>query len=466
MLGKVFKAYDVRATYPKPLNERIAWQIGYACGQYLTQEASDAGFDDPMMRHLVVGRDMRKSGPKLAEALKEGVRDSGAHVIDLGEVDTPMIYFAVNYLSCAGGVMVTASHNPPEYNGFKISKVFAKPVGMSTGLDEIRRLAAMANRDKVEKLNGREESRDLWEPYAEHVRSFLDPRLLDGSKKLHVVIDASNGMAGTMVPKVFNAANGLKISRLSFDNGSGEFAHPPNPLVEANLEQLQERVVSLKADFGVCFDGDADRCVVVDETGRTVGCDLLTAWLARYMLRDHPGAAVVYDLRSTKALPEVVQEAGGRPVESRVGHVFMKEKMARENAIFGGELSGHFYFRENFNADSGAIALATVASALLDAGTPLSARIDPLRRYAQSGEINFENEEKEEALMELKRAYAGADIRELDGVTIDTGRWWANVRMSNTEPVLRLNLEGRDEESVRRAVDEVAGYLGQRAAEE
>jgi phosphomannomutase len=459
MLGKVFKAYDIRATYPKPLNEKLAWQIGYGTAQYLVEEASNAGHDDPMMRHVAVGRDMRKSSPSLAKALKQGIRDFGAHVIDVGLVDTPFISFAINYLGCCGGLQTTASHNPSSYNGFKISKIGAKPVGMTTGLDEIRRYAAMADREKVTPGRGREETRDLWDAYSEHVHRFLDPALIKGAKKLHVVIDASNGMAGVMVPRVFADVKGLKITRINFET-TGEFVHEPNPLVEENLEQLRDMMRSVKAHAGICFDGDADRCVVVDEKAEVIACDHLTAWLAQEFLKESPGSAIVYDLRSTKALPEMIHEAGGVPVKSRVGHVFLKQVMANRNAVFGGELSGHFYFRDNFYADSGAIAFAAVVSALARTTKPLSTLIAPVKRYVQSGEINFENEEKETAMEELKHGFPGAKVEELDGVTVDAGDWWFNVRPSNTEPLLRLNAEAADEETLRGVLEDVTPVLG------
>jgi phosphomannomutase len=462
MLGKVFKAYDIRATYPKPLSAKLAWQIGYGSAQYLTELAKEAGYDEPMMRHIVVGRDMRTSSPELVTALKQGMMDFGASVIDVGLVDTPFIYFAINYLGCCGGVQTTASHNPANYNGFKISGIEARPVGMTSGLDTIRRNAAMAAADKIVPAGGRAEDRDLWEPYREHVHQFLDRGLRDGSKTLTVVIDASNGMAGTMVPKVFGDVAGLKIVPLNFDNSTGEFVHEPNPLVEANLAQVRETVVAEKADIGICFDGDADRCVIVDEHGGVVGCDHLTAWLAQRFLADHRGSPIVYDLRSSRALPEMITEAGGRPVKSRVGHVFMKQKLRDEGAVFGGELSGHFYFRDNYSTDSGAIAAACVVSALAGADQPLSRLISPSRRYTQSGEINFEVEDKEEALDDLVRAYPDAEIEELDGLTLWLDGWWCNVRPSNTEPLLRLNLEGPDEETVERLVEEVARHLGTR----
>lgn len=464
MLGKVFKAYDVRAIYPKPLNERLAWKIGYATAQYLTRQAEDAGYDDPMMRHIVIGRDMRKSSPALTDALKTGIKAFGAHVIDVGMVDTPFIYFGVNYLGCCGGIQTTASHNPANYNGFKISRIAAKPVGMETGLEGIRQLAAMVDPDKLTPADGREELRDLWDAYRDHVLHFLHPDLLDGSKTIKVVIDASNGMAGTMIPKVFGEVPGLKITKINFDNSTGEFVHEPNPLVEANLEQLRNEVRAKKADMGICFDGDADRCMVVDENADIVGCDLLTAWLAQGFLKEDPGAPIVFDLRSSKSLPEMITESKGRPVRSRVGHVYMKAQLAENDAVFGGELSGHFYFRDNFYTDSGAIAFASVVSRLAEGGGLMSAQIAPARRYAQSGEINFEMDDKELAMEELVEAYPDAQIDNLDGVTVDMGSWWCNVRPSNTEPLLRLNLEAVDGEMVQQLVKEVSRYLGKRVA--
>ncbi|HZW09290.1 MAG TPA: phosphomannomutase/phosphoglucomutase [Phycisphaerales bacterium] len=465
MLGRVFKAYDIRGTYPDLLNDQMAWQIGWGAARFLFTEAAAQGQNAPMMRNIVVGRDMRKSSPALSDQLIAGINAFGGDVIDVGLVDTPFVYFAVNHLGCAGGVMVTASHNPPQYNGFKISKIGAKPVGEATGLAEVRKHAATADR-AMGKGTGRLERRDLWDAYSKHVHSFLDLR----GKPLKVAIDASNGMAGTMLRKLFgkNGANvpGLEIVEINFDNTKGEFAHEPNPLVASNLRQTQEAVVAQKADLGICFDGDADRCVVVDERGRAIGCDHLTAALAGHFLAQRPGSAIIYDLRSTKAVEEAIVAAGGKPVRSRVGHVFMKQKMAEHGAVFGGELSGHFYFRKNFNADSGAIAMATVLSVLAQSGKPMSALVAPAQKYSQSGEINFEIEEKDAALEALKDEYGDvADIDELDGVTIDAFKskgWWCNIRKSNTEPLLRLNAEAKDARTLERVLGELAPKLGKR----
>jgi phosphomannomutase len=471
MLGRVFKAYDIRGTYPDLLNETMAWQIGYGASKFLRDEAEAAGETTPMMRNIVVGRDMRKSSPSLSESLIKGITDQGGDVIDVGMVDTPFVYFAINHLDCAGGVMVTASHNPPNYNGFKISKRLAKPVGEATGLAEIRKRAAMVDRATLTPANGRVEHRDLWADYKRHVRSFLDI----GGAKLRVIIDASNGMAGTMVPRIFgkngSEVPGLQIVELNFDNRKGEFVHEPNPLVASNLYQLQHAMRTEKADLGICFDGDADRLVVVDNKGEIVGCDLLTALLAKHFLAKNKGAAIAYDLRSTKAVEEDIRAAGGVPVRSRVGHVFMKQNMADRRGLFGGELSGHFYFRDNFNADSGAIAMSVVLSVLAKTSKSMSELIKPIARYHQSGEINFTIEDKDGALANVKKTYGpgsttNATIDELDGVTIDAFKsagWWANIRKSNTEPLLRLNLEAREPRTLEKMLAQIAPLLGTRA---
>jgi phosphomannomutase len=473
MLGRIFKAYDIRGTYPDLLNENLAWQIGYGTSKYLLQDASEAGETSPMMRNIVVGRDMRTHSPSLSKALIQGIRDQGGDVIDVGMVDTSFIYFAVNHLDCAGGVQVTASHNPPNYNGFKISKRKAKPVGETSGLAEIRKHAAMVDKQTLQPASGRLESRDLWKAYAEHVRSFLK---VPAGKKLKVVIDASNGMAGTMIPKVFGkespigAATGIEIIPIHFENNKGVFVHEPNPLVAANMKWTQEAVVKHKADVGFCYDGDADRCFAVDEKGHIVGCDHLTVLMGKYFLKDHPGASIAYDLRSTKAVEEDLTKAGGRVVRGKVGHVNMKAALAEQGCVFGGELSGHFYFRDNYNADSGAIAMSVILSILGQSGKHLSELIKPIARYAQSGEINFTIEDKDGAMAAIKKEYGpgssfAGKVDELDGVTVDCWAkhgWWANIRKSNTEPLLRLNAEAKDKSTLDAAVGMLTPRLGHR----
>lgn len=467
MLGRVFKAYDIRGTYPDLLNEQMAWQIGFGASKYLRGGHGSAVDRTPMMRNIVVGRDMRKSSPSLARQLIDGIVDEGCDVIDVGMVDTPFVTFAINYLDCAGGIMTTASHNPPQYNGFKISKQKAKPVGEQTGLADIRKHAAMADRATARNGHrGRVQVRDLWEPYKQHVLSFLDLQ----KTKIKVVVDASNSMAGTMIPKIFGKGGegvpGLTIVELNFDNTSGVFVHEPNPLVPANLRQLQDAVVAEGADMGICFDGDADRCMLVDERGRIVGCDHLTAVIARHFLDMRKGGSIVYDLRSSKAVEEEIAKAGGKPVRSRVGHVFMKEALREQDAVFGGELSGHFYFKDSFYADSGAVAMAVALSVFAAQRRPVSDVVKPIARYAQSGEINFEIEDKDAALEQIRDEYADkGTIDELDGVTVDCFKgegWWANIRKSNTEPLLRLNAEARTNLQLEKIVSELSPVLGRR----
>ncbi len=467
MLGRIFKAYDIRGTYPDLLTDTMAWQIGFGSSRFLVGDAAAAGETSPMMKNIVVGRDMRKSSPTLSKEVIAGINAQGGGVIDLGMVDTSFIYFAINHLDCAGGVMVTASHNPPQYNGFKISKRKAKPVGEATGLGEIRKFAAMAERNTVNPVGGRYEQRDLWDAYAKHVLSFLDMK----GKKLKVVVDASNGMAGTTLPKVFGRRGsnvpGLDIVEVNFDNSKGEFVHEPNPLVPANLVMLQEAVRKHKADLGICFDGDADRCMIVDEQSNIVGCDHLTALLARWFLARSPGSPIVYDLRSSKAVSEEITSAGGVPVRGRVGHVFMKQLLAEKQAVFGGELSGHFYFRDNFSADSGVIAMASVLTMLAHSGKKVSELVKPVARYRQSGEINFEIEDKDGALAHMREEYGerAESMDELDGVTFDVFKkegWWCNIRKSNTEPLLRLNLEAKDDKILAKMIAEISPKLGKR----
>lgn len=460
MIEKLFKAYDVRATYPNPLNEEAAWKIGHATGQYLKR--SRQGIPDSQRvrqeNTVVVGRDMRLSSPDLSRSLMDGLRSTGMDVLDIGMVDTPMVYYAINAEDCVGGIQTTASHNPANYNGFKISGPKAKPIGAASGLDDIKRIASTLRIGRTG-VTGKYAEKDLWPGYREHVRKFLK---LD--RKLRVAVDASNGMAGKMVPALFGDDPNLEIIPILFDI-TGTFVHEPNPLVESNLKALKQKIAEVKPDLGVCFDGDADRCIFVTEAGSSVGCDLITALLARDFLNqpENKGSAIVYDLRSSHAVIDEVKAAGGVPRRERVGHAFMKKTLADANAVFGGELSGHFYFRDNFFADSGAIAFARVLSVVAKGKRPLSELVSPLRRYAQSGEINFEVEDKDGKIRELAEAYKAGQIDYLDGITVDLGDWWFNVRKSNTEPMLRLNLEAGGPKLLEEKLKELKRILGEPA---
>ena len=463
MLSEIFKAYDVRGTYPGKINEKLAIRIGCAAGRFYRNQVTGRDSSDPMLQHVVVGRDMRKSSPDMAEALIEGLRMAEINVIDLGMVDTSFIYFAINHLGCAGGIMVTASHNPPNYNGFKFPGLKAAPIGRDTGLGEIQKLAAQVDLDRnPPEPTGRVEQRDLWPDYKQHVRQFLK---LD--RPLRIVVDASNGMAGKFMPILFDDVDGLEIIPLNYQT-TGEFAHEPNPLVAENMQTVQAAVKEHGADLGVCFDGDADRCMFTDEHAELVQADLLGALMAERFLGESPGSPIVYDLRSSKAMPEHIEACGGKPVRSRVGHVFMKALMKEHDAVFGCELSAHVYYRRNYYADSGAITFAVALSLLSGQARPMSKLLEPMQRYEQSGETNFSVEDKQQAMDQLKDRFGrGAAVDELDGVTIDKfdrEGWWFNVRPSNTEPLLRLNMEARDEATLARMFEQVQHMLGQPVA--
>jgi phosphomannomutase len=456
MIEKIFKAYDVRATFPNPLSEDAAWKVGFATAQFLKESGAAKRDGVRLADTLVVGRDMRPHSPKLAAALIEGIRSAGMNVIDVGMIDTSFIYFAINHLDTVGGIQTTASHNPAQYNGFKISGPKAKPIGAASGLDEIKKIAAAHSGRKGPPI-GKVERQDLWPAYRAHVLKFLDLK-----RPIKVVIDASNGMAGKMVPAIFDGVKNLQISPLLFEI-TGTFIHEPNPLVEQNLEMLKKRIALEKPDLGVCFDGDADRCMFIDEKQKTIGCDIVTALLARDFLSkpENKGSTIVYDLRSSHVVPDEVKSAGGIPRRDRVGHAFIKKTLAETKAVFGGELSGHFYFRDNFFADSGAIAFARLLSVLSAQTKPLSELMAPLHRYTQSGEINFQVEDKDGKIKELADTYKSGQVDYLDGITADLGDWWFNVRKSNTEPLLRLNLEAKTPEMMNQKFEELKKMLGE-----
>lgn len=449
----IFKAYDIRGIYPEQLDEDAAWKIGNATATFLRSllRGYERGLAE--RQKLCVGHDMRKHSRSLADALMRGMNAAGANVIDVGMIDTPQIYFAINHLGTCGGVQVTASHNPAQYNGFKISGLEAKPIGQDTGLKEIKHIAtALLHTRGV--MDGSVERRDLTDAYREHILKFLDSKV----KKLKIVVDASNGMAGKAVSLIFGGLN-IEIIKLNFEH-KGIFKHDPNPLVEANLSQLKRAVKKRKADAGICFDGDADRLMMVDEKGQTIGCDLLTALMVPYFLKKVPHSAIIYDLRSSWVVREEILKYGGVPRRERVGHAFMKKTLRTAHAIFGGELSGHFYYRDNFFADSGMITLAHMINILGQAQQPVSEIMKPLRRYYSSGEINFAVDEKEEMMKELRRKFGQGEADDLDGITIQFKDWWFNCRPSNTEPLLRLNVEAKTKELLDKQLAEIKNVLG------
>jgi phosphomannomutase len=401
---------------------------------------------------------MRPHSPALCKALSDGIRSTGMNVIDVGMIDTSFIYFAINHLDVLGGVQTTASHNPVQYNGFKISGPQAKPIGSASGLDDIKNIATTLKMGSTGKTGDYREI-DLWPQYKAEVRKHLNLK-----RKLRVAIDASNGMAGKMLPAVFGDVPNLEIVPILFEI-TGSFVHDPNPLVEANLKMLKDKMKQTPVELGTCFDGDADRCMFLDEKGTTIGSDMITAILAEDYLRrpENKGATVVYDLRSSHVVPDVIKANGGIPRRDRVGHAFIKKTMAETRAIFGGELSGHIYFRDYYYADSAAVAFARLLSVLSAQDKPLSQLVAPYHKYAQSGEINFQVEDKDGKIKELADHYKTAQIDYLDGVTIDLGDWWFNVRKSNTEPLLRLNLEADSKQKMEQKLVELKKILGEPA---
>ncbi len=450
----IFKAYDIRGVYPDDLNEEDAWKIGCAAARFLPSlmtgyERGQGG------QTICVGRDMRTHSAPLLAATIEGVRSAGADVINIGMIDTPQMYFAINHLGTCGGLQVTASHNPAKYNGLKISGRGAIPIGGDSGLKDIQHLA-MAMPHTKGNPTGRLREEDLTEAYKRHVLQFLSPRVRDRK----VAIDASNGMAGKMVPLIFGDVP-IRIVPINFEH-DGTFKHDPDPLKPSSLVQLQATVKRQKCDFGLCFDGDADRMMMVDERGQIVGCDLMTALLAPYFLAKRPKSVIVYDLRSSRVVMEEIIKHGGTPRRERVGHAFMKKTMRDTHAVFGGEVSGHFYYADNFCADSALITMAHILNVVGEQRIPVSELVAPLRRYAGSGEINFHVEDKEGKMEELIRRYPDGQVDRLDGITIGYKEWWFNCRPSNTEPLLRLNVEAKTPELLQAKLTELETALGQR----
>ena len=440
----IFKAYDVRGIYPGELNEEIAYQIGRAFVAHL-------GVD-----RVAVGRDMRLSGPAIAGALIGGIVAQGAEAIDLGLTSTDELYFAVGKFGYPAGAMVTASHNPAEYNGLKLCRESAIPLSSETGLAEIRDLIVNGAIPQVTRA-GRVTTRDVLDEYVAHCLGFIDVGAL---RPLRVVADAGNGMAGMTLPKVF-ARIPCELTPLYFELDGAFPNHPANPIELENLVDLQAKVRETGADLGVAFDGDADRMFIVDERGRFVGGDMVTAMVAQRLLSKSPGATIVYNLICSRSVPQTIERLGGRPVRERVGHSFIKATMRREDAVFGGEHSGHFYFRDNWYADSGLIAFLTVLELVSLAGKPVSEVLAPLDPYVRSGEINSEVADIAAVLARVEGQYgaAGARIDKLDGLTVEYPDWWFNLRASNTQPLLRLNVEAPNEGELRAKTEEVLGLI-------
>ncbi|MCX6542416.1 MAG: phosphomannomutase/phosphoglucomutase [Actinobacteria bacterium] len=433
-LDAIVKAYDIRGTVPDQLDADVAHALGVAFASFTKAP------------HIVVAQDMRPSGPELVDAFARGVMEQGIDVVLLGLASTDLLYFAAGRLD-APGAMFTASHNPAQYNGIKLCLSGARPVGADTGLEEVKAIAqaVLDGRGPLPaERPGRSTHRDLMSAFVDHVVSFIDPTQL---RPLRVVADTANGMGGLVVPAVFERLPIIDLE-IMYGELDGTFPnHPADPLQPANQRDLQARVVSGGFDVGLAFDGDADRVFVVDEQGRGISGSTTTAILATSVLRKHPGATILHNLICSRAVPEVIREHGGVPVRTKVGHSFIKQIMAETGAVFGGEHSAHYYFRENFRADSGLIASLLVLDELSRVQQDLSVVRQPYERYSSSGEINTQVNDANTVLDVVAATFADAQQDRLDGLTVDCGPWWFNLRASNTEPLLRLNLEAptRDE---------------------
>ncbi len=445
---KVFKAYDVRGIYQSELDEAGAEAIGRA---YV---------DEFEPRRIAVGRDMRVSSPAMQEALVRGAAGAGADVLDLGLVGTEMLYFAVGSLELEGGVMVTASHNPKEYTGMKIVRRGALPVGGESGLLEVRD-RALAEADTTgssyrSRPEGTVQPHDIWPAYVDRVMSFVDTAAIG---PLRVVIDAANGMAGAMLPPVLERLP-VDAVRCYFDPDGTFPNHEPNPLLPENREFIVRKTLEERADLGVAFDGDADRCFFVDDTGEFVPGDFVTALFAESVLEKEPGAKVIYDVRASRAVADTVERLGGTPLVERVGHAFIKARMRKEEAAFAGEVSGHYYFRDFSQADTGVVPFLLMLELISKKGRKLSEILAPLRgRYFLTGEVNTPVADVPLKLQELKERYADGRVSHRDGVSVDFDDWHFNVRPSNTEPLLRLNLEAMSQELMERKRDEVLALI-------
>jgi phosphomannomutase len=443
----IFKAYDVRGLYPSEINEEIAGEIGRAFVSYLGA------------KQIAVSRDMRLSSPTLAAAFMEGALAQGCDVVDYGMMATDMLYYAVATDKLEGGVQITASHNPGAYNGIKMVRREALPLSGEAGLGEIRDMLVNGTIPSQAQTPGHRVMKDVLERYVDYIMTFIDAAVI---QPFTVVADAGNGMAGIVAPRMFGRLPCRVIDMCFTPDGSFP-NHEANPLIEENRAHIVERVVQEKADIGIAWDGDADRCFFIDGTGEFISGDFITALLAEAFLMKHPNATIVYDLRASYAVRDTVARYGGRALMNRVGHAFIKRRMRDDDAIFGGEVTGHYYFRDFFYADNGFIPALLMLELMSKKNQSLADLLVPLRaKYFISGEINTKVASMalvEEKLRALERHFAGAEITKLDGVSVEFPDWHFNVRASNTEPLIRLNLEATDPPVMEKRRDEVLGII-------
>ncbi len=425
----IFKAYDVRGLCPQELNEDVAARLGYALAQQLGAATLGAGMDP------------RPSSHALLEAFAAGAAAGGAGIVDFGLVPTEMLYYGVASRGLDGGAMITASHNPPQYNGLKLVGAGALPLSGDQGIPELKQRSQALGDLPLAAAGAGSEQCDLYPAYVQHLHSMVDIGAFRPDK---VVMDAANGVAGKLAPLVFGGT-ALDCVKMYFEVDGTFPNHEPNPLLEENSREIRERVVAEKADLGIAWDGDADRCFFIDEAGGFVPGDFVTALLAEALLLKHPGAKILYDLRASRVVPDVVRANGGVPLLNRVGHAFFKQRMRREQVLFGGEVSGHYYFSENYNADSGFIPALLILELLAEKKATLAELLEPLRqKYFISGEINSTVADVPAVLARIEAMFSDGEISKIDGISVDYEHWHFNVRASNTEPLVRLNL-GADE---------------------
>jgi phosphomannomutase len=421
----IFKAYDIRGTYPDQLNEDAAYKIGAALVGYLRPKS------------IAVGRDMRVSSDPLAESLIRGINEAGSDVVDLGLVSTDGLYYAVGKYGYDGGVMITASHNPKQYNGFKICRENAVPLSGNEGLGQICESIQSGAWEPKASSKGVTHRRDTNAEYAAHCLSFIDTAKV---KPFKIVIDAGNGMAGKTLPPVLSKLP-VQVTPLYFELDGSFPHHPASPIELENLKDLQAKMLETKADFGVAFDGDADRMFLLDKYGVQLGGDMVTALVSKSLLSKHPGETILYNLICSRAVPQLIESMGGKAIRTRVGHALIKPLMKKYNAIFGGEHSGHFYFRDFWFADSGLIAFLVCLELISSEGKPLHEMVRQIDPYVRSGEINSRVTSISDTIAAVKEAFRSGQQDEIDGLTVQYDDFWFNLRPSNTEPLLRLNVE-------------------------
>jgi len=438
----IFKAYDIRGIYPKELNDDVIYLIGKAFVQYLKP------------RTVVIGRDMRVSSDALFKSLSRGITEAGADVIDIGLCTSDALYFAVGKFGYDSGAMITASHNPPEYNGIKMCKQEAVPLSGKEGIEQIREIILKGDFLTPGK-KGVVKKQDIQTDYIQHLLAFIEPQKI---KPYKIVADAGNGIAGKVLPDFFSHLP-CKLFPMFFELDGSFPNHVPNPMIPENMVPLRKKILEEKADFGVAFDGDADRMFLVDEKGVTLGGDIVAALVAKSLLKKEKGATILYNVPCSKTVREVIQQNGGIPIRTPVGHALIKPLMKKYNAIFGGEHSGHFYFRQNYFADSGMIALSVCLELLSDEDKLLSQLVSSIDHYFRTGEINSRVEDVPKKLKAIESQYKNAKIDYLDGITIEYPDWWFNLRPSNTEPLLRLNLEANTKELLEKKKSEVLNLI-------